>query len=221
MSAAPDTMFVIDDDIRVLKALERLLLASGYRVRGFRSARAFLEQHDPEVSGCVILDIGLADINGLDLQKMLADSGCDRPIVFLTGRGDIQMSVQAMRAGAVSFLTKPVRSGELFSAIRLALEMDCRSRETRRALAAINARIACLTSREAEVLRHVISGRLNKQIAAELGTAEKTVKVHRGRMMEKMGIRSVAELVRLCDRAGFAPAMTRDSAASFTSVLSR
>ncbi|MBV8446398.1 MAG: response regulator transcription factor [Hyphomicrobiales bacterium] len=221
MSAAPDTMFVIDDDIRVLKALERLLLASGYRVRGFRSARAFLEQHDPEVSGCVILDIGLADINGLDLQKMLADSGCDRPIVFLTGRGDIQMSVQAMRAGAVSFLTKPVRSGELFSAIRLALEMDRRSRETRRALAAINARIACLTSREAEVLRHVISGRLNKQIAAELGTAEKTVKVHRGRMMEKMGIRSVAELVRLCDRAGFAPAMTRDSAASFTSVPSR
>ena len=218
MSAAPDTMFVVDDDVSVLKALERLLLAAGYEVRSFRSAQTFLEQHDPEVAGCIILDIGLDGMNGLDLQRLLASSGCDRPIVFLTGRGDIPMSVQAMRAGAVSFLTKPVEAGELFSAIRLALEKDRVSRETRRALDAINTRIARLTSREGEVLRHVISGRLNKQIAAELGTAEKTVKVHRGRMMEKMGTRSVAELVRLCDRVGIAPANARGSAASFTSA---
>ncbi|MBV9111867.1 MAG: response regulator transcription factor [Hyphomicrobiales bacterium] len=208
MSAAPQTIFVIDDDVGVLKALERLLLATGYEVRSFRSAQAFLEEHNPETAGCVILDIGLHDMNGLDLQKMLADSGCDRPIVFLTGRGDIPMSVQAMRAGAVSFLTKPVQSGELFSAIHLALEKDRVSRETRRTLDTINTRFASLTSREGEVLRYVISGQLNKQIAAELGTAEKTVKVHRGRMMQKMGTRSVAELVRLCDRGGIAPAQS-------------
>ena len=206
MSAALNTIFLVDDEPPVVRALERLLRAAGYEVRGFLSSRAFLEQHDPAIPGCAVLDIAIDGMNGFELQELLADSGCERPVVFLTGRGDIPMSVRAMRAGAVSFLMKPVQGEELLDAIRLALEKDIKAREVRGRLAAIERRLVTLTAREREVLEHVVAGRLNKQIAAELGTAEKTVKVHRGRVMEKMRVRSVAELVRICDQAGVAPA---------------
>ncbi len=205
MSAASITIFIVDDEPPVVRALDRLLRAAGYEVRGFLSSRAFLEQHDPAIPGCAILDIAIDGMNGFELQRLLADSRCERPVVFLTGRGDIPMSVRAMRAGAVSFLTKPVNGEELLDAVRHALEKDRQTREARGRLIAIERRLATLTPREREVLKHVVSGRLNKQIAADLGTAEKTVKVHRGRMMEKMRIRSVAELVRICDQAGVAP----------------
>ena len=206
MSAALNTIILVDDEPPVVRALERLLRAAGYEVRGFLSSRAFLEQHDPAIPGCAVLDIAIDGMNGFELQELLADSRCERPVVFLTGRGDIPMSVRAMRAGAVSFLMKPVQGEELLDAIRLALEKDIKAREVRGRLAAIERRLATLTAREREVLEHVVAGRLNKQIAADLGTAEKTVKVHRGRVMEKMRVRSVAELVRICDQAGVAPA---------------
>ncbi len=205
MSAALNTIFLVDDEPPVVRALERLLRAAGYEVQGFLSSRAFLEQHDPAIPGCAVLDIAIDGMNGFELQELLADSRCERPVVFLTGRGDIPMSVRAMRAGAVSFLMKPVQGEELLDAIRLALEKDSNAREVRGRLAAIERRLATLTAREREVLEHVVAGRLNKQIAADLGTAEKTVKVHRGRVMEKMRVRSVAELVRICDQAGVAP----------------
>jgi FixJ family two-component response regulator len=205
VSAALNTIFLVDDEPPVVRALERLLRAAGYEVQGFLSSRAFLEQHDPAIPGCAVLDIAIDGMNGFELQELLADSRCERPVVFLTGRGDIPMSVRAMRAGAVSFLMKPVQGEELLDAIRLALEKDSNAREVRGRLAAIERRLATLTAREREVLEHVVAGRLNKQIAADLGTAEKTVKVHRGRVMEKMRVRSVAELVRICDQAGVAP----------------
>lgn len=205
MSAASNTVFLVDDEPPVVRALERLLRAEGYEVQGFLSSRAFLERHDPEIPGCAVFDIAIDGMNGLELQRFLTDSGCERPIVFLTGRGDIPMSVQAMQAGAVSFLTKPVDGEALLESVRLALERDRTAREARGRLAVIERRLASLTAREREVLEHVVSGRLNKQIAADLGTAEKTVKVHRGRVMEKMRARSVAELVRLSDQAGVAP----------------
>jgi len=193
MNTASGTIFLVDDEPPIVRGLERLLRAAGYDVRGFLSSRAFLEQHDPAIPG-------------FELQRLLLDSGCERPIIFLTGRGDIPMSVRAMRAGAVSFLTKPVQGRELLDAVRLALEKDSNARAARGRLVAIEHRLATLTARERQVLEHVVSGRLNKQIAADLGTAEKTVKVHRGRVMEKMRARSIAELVRICDRAGVAPA---------------
>ena len=205
MSAAANTVFVVDDEPPVVKALERLLRAEGYEVRGFLSSQAFLEEHDAAIPGCAVLDIAIDGISGLELQRLLANSRCERPVVFLTGHGDIPMSVHAMRAGAVSFLTKPIQAQELLDAVRLALENDRKAREARGRLAVIECRLGTLTAREREVLEHVVSGRLNKQIAADLGTAEKTVKVHRGRVMEKMRARSVAELVRLCDQAGVAP----------------
>jgi FixJ family two-component response regulator len=205
VSAASNTIFLVDDEPPVVRALERLLRAAGYEVRGFLSSQAFLDQHDPAIPGCAVLDIAIDGMNGFELQQLLAGSGCERPVVFLTGRGNIPMSVRAMQAGAVSFLTKPVQGKELLDAVRLALEKDGKEREARGRLAAIKRRLATLTAREHEVLEHVVAGRLNKQIAADLGTAEKTVKVHRGRVMEKKRVRSVSELVRICDQAGVAP----------------
>ena len=206
MTASPGTVFLVDDDPAVLKGLERLLRAAGFAVRGFTSPEAFLDQHDPALPGCAVLDLAMAGLSGLDLQRALAARGCDRPVVFLTGRGDIPASVRAMKAGAVDFLTKPVDDEELLTAVRLALDKDRQAREARIKLEAIERRLSALSPRERDVLRHVVAGRLNKQIAAELGTAEKTVKVHRGRVMVKMGVRSVAELVRLTEQVGIAPA---------------
>jgi FixJ family two-component response regulator len=200
------TAFVVDDNVRVLKALATLLDAAGYTARTYLSAEDFLEAHDQNVPGCVILDIMMPGFDGLRLQEKLTHEGISRPIIFLTGQGDIPTSVRAMKAGAVDFLTKPVNRGDLFTALARAVELDAVARREREDLRSIEARLMKLTPREREVLTHVIAGRLNKQIAAALGTVEKTIKVHRKSMTEKLGVRSVADLVRLTERAGLKPA---------------
>ena len=175
----------------------------------FPSPAAFLEQHDPATPGCLVLDVALPGLDGLELQQALAASGCARPIVFITGRGDIPTSVRAMKSGAVDFLTKPVDDEELLAAVRNAIEMDRRARVAQVELDALGQRLASLTPREREVLAHVVAGRLNKQIAADLGTVEKTIKVHRARVMEKMAARSLADLVRIAERLGIPPPAAR------------
>jgi len=199
-------VFLVDDDVGVLKALTLLLNASGYDVRSFSSPQEFLSEHDPSVPGCAVFDVAMPDLDGLALHEALADEGIDRPVVFITGVGDIPTSVRAMKAGAVDFLTKPVSEEQLLDAIARGTQRDAESRERHHELDLINARLATLTRREREVLTHVIAGRLNKQIAHDLGTVLNTVKVHRGRMMEKLGITSVAELVRVAQQAGIRPA---------------
>jgi FixJ family two-component response regulator len=205
MTAPGSTVFLVDDDKGVLKALSRLLRTAGHEVRAFDRSRAFLDEHDPSVPGCVVLDLAIPDLDGLQLQSLLAKDGSGRAVIFLTGRGDIPTSVRAMKAGAVDFLTKPVKAGELLSAISRAMERDDGVRRARSTIASIESRLSRLTAREREVLGHVIAGRLNKQIAGDLGTALKTIKVHRGRIMQKLGVRTVADLVRLAERAGIEP----------------
>jgi FixJ family two-component response regulator len=202
-------VFVIDDDPGVLRALTRLLSASGFQARAFPSAAAFLEAHDPATPGCLVLDLALPGLDGLELQQALTVSDCARPIVFITGRGDIPTSVRAMKAGAVDFLTKPVNDEDLVAAVRNAVEMDRLARAAQAELASLELRLRTLTPREREVLSHVVAGRLNKQIAADLGTVEKTIKVHRARIMEKMAVRSLADLVRIAERLGIPPATAR------------
>jgi FixJ family two-component response regulator len=192
------TVYLVDDDRRVLKALSLLLCARGYDVRPFSSSRDFLAQHDAAVPGCAILDLSMPDLDGLQLQEALA---AKRPIIFLTGRGNIPVSVRAMKAGAVDFLTKPVRKNDLLAAISRAEQVDTQSRLASTELAAVKSRIESLTPRELEVLSHIIAGRLNKQIAGDLGTVEKTIKFHRGHIMKKLGVRTVADLVRLAEKA--------------------
>jgi FixJ family two-component response regulator len=202
MTDSTFTVFLVDDDAGVLKALARLLQARGYDVQSFTSPEAFLADHDASIPGCAVLDVSMPDLDGLELQQALTAGGSQRPVIFLTGAGDIPTSVRAMRAGAVDFLTKPVDSADLLAAIAHAEKQDA---ETRSAIAdqnSVNARFAILTPREHEVMTHVIAGRLNKQIAGDLGTVEKTIKVHRGRLMNKLGVRSVADLVRLAEKAG-------------------
>ena len=198
------TVFLVDDDAGVLKALSRLLRAKGYDVRPFASAEAFLEGHDSAVAGCAVFDVAMPGLDGLALQQIFTAGGNRRPVIFLTGKGDIPKSVRAMKAGAIDFLTKPVRDKNFLDAIARAEEVDARTRQTSADLAAIQAKITTLTPREREVLTHVIAGRLNKQIAGDLGTVEKTIKVHRGRMMEKLGVHTVVDLVRLAEKAGIA-----------------
>ena len=198
------TVFLVDDDPSVLKALSRLLRAKGYDVRGYASPQEFLAHHDARVCGCAVLDVAMPGLDGLALQQALTASGSQRPVIFITG-GDISTSVRAMKAGAVDFLTKPVSDSDLLAAIARANEQDAKSRKISTELAEIHARITTLTPREREVLTHVVAGRLNKQIAGDLGTVEKTIKVHRSRMMEKLGVRTVADLVRLAEKAGISP----------------
>ncbi|HUL86675.1 MAG TPA: response regulator [Pseudolabrys sp.] len=205
MSNADFIVFLVDDDRDVLKALTRMLEAKGYQVRAFSSARKFLSEHDASVRGCAIFDVSMPDLDGLELQAALGASGAARPIIFITGKGKIPDSVAAMKAGAIDFLTKPVRSRELLAAITLASEKETKVREHRSELESINDLIEKLTPREKEVLTHVVAGLLNKQIAARLGIVEKTVKLHRGRVMHKMGVRTVADLVRITERAGIRP----------------
>jgi len=199
------TVFLVDDDPAVLKGLARLLRSVGQASASFSSAREFLERYDPAAPGCLVLDVAMPGLDGLALQAALVAHGRDLPIIFLTGKGNIPMSVRAMKRGAVDFLTKPVNVDDLLPAIRSAIEQDRRGRQARAEIAEIKERLARLTPRERQVLDHVIAGQLNKQTAAELGTVEKTIKVHRGRIMEKMKVHSVAELVRLAGIAGIHP----------------
>jgi FixJ family two-component response regulator len=196
------TVYLVDDDAGVLKGLSRLLRTRGYDVRSFSSAEQFLRQHDPAIPGCAVLDVAMPTLNGIELQEALISADAHRPVIFLTGKGDIPTSVRAMRAGAVDFLTKPAGEGVLLEAIGRARESDARERERLSVLNAIQTKIRTLTPREREVLAHVVAGRLNKQIASDLGTVEKTIKVHRSRMMVKLGIRTVADLVRMAEKAG-------------------
>lgn len=197
---------VVDDDSQVRTAITRLLRSRGYLVQAYTSAEEFLATHDPDEHGCIILDVTMEGLDGLALQQMLVDGGETLPIIFLTGCADVPICAAAMRKGAVDFLTKPVDEAALVRAITIALANDAARREAHERRIATQGRLDTLTPREREVLSHVMDGRLNKQIAADLGTAEKTVKVHRARAMEKMHVRSVAELVRMVERAsGFGP----------------
>jgi FixJ family two-component response regulator len=196
------TVFLVDDEPGVLKALSRLLRAQGFDVRPYTSPREFLNDHDSNMPGCAVLDVSMPELDGLALQHALTAEGSCRPIIFITGKGDIPTSVRAMKEGAVDFLTKPVDDADLLGAIERAAEQDATTRRHRAELASIESRIATLTPREREVLAHVVTGKLNKQIAHELGIVEKTIKVHRGRMMEKLGIHTVADLVRMTEKAG-------------------
>lgn len=198
-------VYVLDDEPEVLKALTRLLRAEGFQVRGFTSAQEFLAQEGHPGPACLVLDVAMPGIDGLEVQERLRRRGAQLPIVFLTGHGSIPISVRTLKAGAEDFLTKPVDAAELLAAIRAALRRACDRQAEREELAALRERFASLTPREQEVLGHVIAGKLNKQIAADLGTGEQNIKVHRGRLMRKMGTRSVVELARMAERLGRTP----------------
>ncbi|KYG03040.1 LuxR family transcriptional regulator [Sorangium cellulosum] len=205
MDVTGPTVFVVDDDPSVLRALERLLRSAGYAVEGHASPEAFLERAPSERPGCVVVDLRMPGLGGLELQDELARRGCPLPIVFLTGHGDVSSSVRAMKAGAVDFLTKPCDDTDLLAAVERAIARDAEARAARGEQQALRTRFEALTPREREVCLRVAQGLLNKQIAEELGAAEKTIKVHRGRVMEKLGVESVAELVRLVDRLDQGP----------------
>jgi FixJ family two-component response regulator len=196
------TVYIVDDDPDVCRAVGRLVRGAGYEVREFNSAREFLVAHEPEPPGCLLLDLSMPDVDGLQLQQSLAASGCHRPIVFLTANGDIHNTVRAMKAGAVNFLTKPVDRDELVAALAEALERDAAGRAAWEMRNTILGRIATLTPRERQVFEKVAAGRLNKQIAAELGTVEKTIKVHRARVMQKLHATSLIQLIEIAKLAG-------------------
>jgi FixJ family two-component response regulator len=202
MSVQKATIFIVDDDEPVRAAIGRLLATAHYDICTFDSAIDFLTKHNPEPPGCIILDVAMPGLTGLQLQQFLSTSANPRPIIFLTAVGDIATSVRAMKGGAVNFLTKPVEDCELFAAIEEALRIDQSERHLRQRRHVVMKRLEKLTPRERQVLEHVIVGQLNKQIAADLGTVEKTIKVHRSRVMHKMGARSVAELVQLASCGG-------------------
>jgi FixJ family two-component response regulator len=204
-------VFVIDDDESVRKSLKRLLTSSNYTTEVFSSATAFLERAPHRGPSCVIVDVKMPGLNGIDLQQTLLQRRREEQLVFITGHGDIPMCAQAMKAGAVDFLPKPFKPNELLKCVERAMNrsVEQRARTAQRDDARVL--LDLLTPREFEVMQLVITGMLNKQIGSELGMAEKTVKVHRGRVMQKLGVTSVAELVRLVQRAGVAPAATHET----------
>jgi FixJ family two-component response regulator len=202
MAEPESIVFVVDDNAAVRNALDSLIRSVGYRVETFSSTQEFLRAKRPEVRSCLILDIRLKGISGLDFQSKLAKDNNPIPIIFISGHADIPMSVRAMKAGAVEFLTKPWDEQALLDAIHLALERDAARRQQEAELAKLRERFEWLTPREREVLPLVVSGFLNKQIAAEIGTSETTAKVHRGQLMRKMGADSLPELVRMAEKLG-------------------
>jgi len=202
VNATRGTVFLLDDEPGMVKALTRLLKAEGFTVRGFTSAKTFLESYRAESPSCLVLDVEMPELNGLEFQERLTHAGILLPIVFLTGHGDIPMSVQAVKAGAADFLTKPVNDANLLRAVRAALQRAADERDIVAEVAMLRQRYASLTPREREVMAHVVSGQLNKQIAGDLGTGEQTIKVHRARVMEKMAVDSLADLVRAGERLG-------------------
>jgi RNA polymerase sigma factor (sigma-70 family) len=199
MTQAP-MVFVVDDDPSVRSSLKFLMSSVGLQVESFDSADALLKRKMPDAPSCLVLDVRLRGLSGLDFQRELAARNCHMPIIFITGHGDIPMSVRAMKAGAVEFLTKPFRDQDLLDAVRIALEKDRERREREKEVSDLKERFNSLTPREQKVISMVVSGMLNKQIADQLGTAENTVKVHRSRAMEKMHAQSVAELVKMIEK---------------------
>jgi FixJ family two-component response regulator len=198
------TVFIVDDNPSVRKALTRLIRSAGYEVKAFASAKEFLADSQDAGVACLVLDIRMPGLSGIDLQRELNNGKKILPIVFITGHGDIPVSVQAMKDGAVDFFPKPVKDTDLLKAIEQALARCARERSQREELDDIQSRMDSLTPREREVLEHIVAGQLNKQVAYDLGTVEKTIKVHRARVMDKMGVDSLAELVRLAERARIA-----------------
>jgi FixJ family two-component response regulator len=195
-------VFVIDDDASLRRAIQRVLGSVGLHVELFGSAREFLAASRPDVASCLVLDVRLPGMSGLDLQRELTSAGIHIPLIFITSHGDIPMSVRAMKAGAVEFLTKPFRDQDLLDAIQLALKRDRLRRESEADVQSLRERFESLTPREREILPLVVSGLLNKQIAASIGTSEATVKVHRSQLTRKMGAQSLADLVRMAERIG-------------------
>jgi FixJ family two-component response regulator len=214
MSLSKPKVFLVDDNSSVLRALGRLIKSAGYEVQTFVSAREFLDSGDFQNGpACLVLDVRMPGLNGLDLQRELQAANAPLPIIFITGHGDIPTTVRAMKDGAVDFLPKPLKDTVLLKAIEEAVARAVRDQAERRELEALSQRLNTLTPREREVMALVVSGLLNKQIAFELGTVEKTIKVHRARVMEKMGVNSLAELVRAADKIAVPPKSTQLAAA--------
>ena len=205
MTAAQPTVFIVDDDASVLKSLKRLLQSAGWAAATYQSADDFLSLHDPMAHGCLILDMSMPGQDGLEVQRRLIERGSSLPVVFLTGHGDLPTSVTAMRAGAINFLAKPVNDEALLASVAEAVQIDIAARRDNAEVVAARERLTTLTARERQVLERVVAGRLNKQIADELGTGVKTIKVHRARVMQKMDSKSLAHLARLVERMGILP----------------
>lgn len=202
MNQEQPVVFIVDDDVSVREALRNLLRSVGLKVETFGTAQEFLSYRRPDAPGCLVLDVRLPGLSGLDLQRKLAETHFDIPIVFITGHGDIQMSVRAMKAGAVEFLAKPFRDQELLDAVQLCVDRDRAERVQRAETAEARNSYESLSPREREVMGLVVRGLLNKQIAAELGTSEATVKLHRGKVMQKMHAESLADLIKMAQKLG-------------------
>jgi FixJ family two-component response regulator len=211
---AAQTIFLVDDDPSVLKALSRVLRAEGWSVATFESAEAFLARPDQKAQGCLVLDVSMPGLDGLELQRRLATAGELLPIVFVSGHGDIPMSVQAMKAGASDFLTKPVQTQLLIASVQAAIEQHATTRQARADAMDLRQRLAGLTPRERDVFAALARGKLNKQIAADLGIVEQTVKFHRARIMERMRAKTVAELMHIAARLGIGAATPAPTGAS-------